>query len=160
MKEQRTVKASAKSGTDWKRLLSLTDKEIRSAVEADPEARPTDVNFWKKGEGCLAAAEADRHNQAGCRPAWLAAAAKGLSNKDQRRAANLHGSAQIVMVGTEEQKGAAARRQSGQELAGSLGGAIDTAPVLQEFLKEALVEIREADFLAEPPFAMPMERGL
>jgi len=53
MKEQRTGKALVKSGTDWKRLLSLTDKEIRSAVEADPEARPTDANFWKKAKVTL-----------------------------------------------------------------------------------------------------------
>jgi len=39
MKEQHTGKASAKGGTDWKRLRSLSDTEIRSAVEADPEAR-------------------------------------------------------------------------------------------------------------------------
>jgi uncharacterized protein (DUF4415 family) len=36
--------------TDWNRLRSLSDKEIRSAIEADPEARPTDVDFWKKAK--------------------------------------------------------------------------------------------------------------
>ena len=54
MKEQHTDKASAKGGkTDWKRLDSLSDKEIRSAIEADPEARPTDANFWKKARVTL-----------------------------------------------------------------------------------------------------------
>jgi len=53
MKEKRTGKASAKGGTDWKRVHSLTGKEIRSAVEADPEAQPTDVNFWKKAKVVL-----------------------------------------------------------------------------------------------------------
>jgi len=54
MKEQRTGKASAKSeSTDWKRLRSLTDKQIRTALETDPEARPTDVNFWKKAKVAL-----------------------------------------------------------------------------------------------------------
>ena len=54
MKEQHTGKASAKGGTtDWKRLDSLSDKEIRSAIEADPEARPTDANFWKKAKVTL-----------------------------------------------------------------------------------------------------------
>lgn len=49
MKERHTGKVSAKSHTtDWKRLGDLSDKEIRSAIEADPEARPTDANFWKK----------------------------------------------------------------------------------------------------------------
>ena len=46
MKEQHTGKASAKPGkTDWKRLGSLSGKKIRNAIEADPEARPTDANF-------------------------------------------------------------------------------------------------------------------
>lgn len=54
LKEQHTDKASAKGGTtDWKRLASLSDKEIRSAIEADPEARPTDANFWKKAKVTL-----------------------------------------------------------------------------------------------------------
>ena len=57
MKERHTGKASAgkdKGGTtDWKRLGSLSDKEIRRAVDADPEARPTDVNFWKKAKVTL-----------------------------------------------------------------------------------------------------------
>ena len=54
MKERHTGKASAKGGTtDWKRLDSLSDKEIRSAIEADPEARPTDANFWKKAKVML-----------------------------------------------------------------------------------------------------------
>src|ERR1017187_6161161 len=54
MKEQHTDKASAKGGTtDWKRLDSLRDKEIRSAIEAEPEARPTDANFWKKAKVTL-----------------------------------------------------------------------------------------------------------
>jgi len=54
MKEQHTGKASAKGGkTDWKRLDSLSEKEIRSAIEADPEARPTDANFWKKAKVTL-----------------------------------------------------------------------------------------------------------
>ena len=53
MKERPTRKASLKGGTDWKRLRTLTDKEIRSAVETDPEARPTDANFWKKAKVAL-----------------------------------------------------------------------------------------------------------
>ncbi len=53
MKEQPTGNAPAKGGTDWKRLRSLTDKEIKSAVEADPGAEPTDVKFWKKAKVVL-----------------------------------------------------------------------------------------------------------
>jgi hypothetical protein len=48
MKEKHTGKATAKSGaTDWNRLRTLSEKDIRAAVEADPEARSTDANFWK-----------------------------------------------------------------------------------------------------------------
>lgn len=36
---------------------------------------------------------------------------------------------------------------------------ITTEPAQEQALREALVEIRDADFLVEPPFAMPMERG-
>jgi uncharacterized protein (DUF4415 family) len=51
MKKQRTGKASAKhSATEWKRLRALSDEAIRSAVKADPEARPTDADFWKQAK--------------------------------------------------------------------------------------------------------------
>ena len=53
MKEQHTGKASAKVGTDWNRLRALTDKGIRRSIESDPEARPIDVNFWKKAKVVL-----------------------------------------------------------------------------------------------------------
>jgi homoserine dehydrogenase len=36
---------------------------------------------------------------------------------------------------------------------------ITTEPAKEQSLRDALLEIREADFLVEPPFAMPMERG-
>jgi uncharacterized protein (DUF4415 family) len=48
MKEKRTGIASHKELSDWKRLRSLSDRQIRRAVESDPDARPTDAEFWKK----------------------------------------------------------------------------------------------------------------
>ena len=48
MKEKRTGKSSVKPGTDWKRLGSLGDRQIRRSLERDSEARPTDAQFWKK----------------------------------------------------------------------------------------------------------------
>jgi len=36
---------------------------------------------------------------------------------------------------------------------------ITTEPAREQAIRDALVEIREADFLVEAPFAMPMERG-
>ena len=53
MKEQHTGKALAKAGTNWKHLRVLSDNNSRSSIESDPEARPTDVNFWKKAKVVL-----------------------------------------------------------------------------------------------------------
>ena len=47
MQEKPTGRVSIKDATDWKRLRSLTDKDIRRAIRVDPEAHPTDTNFWK-----------------------------------------------------------------------------------------------------------------
>ncbi len=47
MKEKRTGISSAKEGSDWRRVRALTDRQIRRAIETDPEARPTDRDFWK-----------------------------------------------------------------------------------------------------------------
>jgi uncharacterized protein (DUF4415 family) len=53
MNEKPTGKASAKTLTDWKRLRSLSEREITNALEKDPEARPTDASFWKKAKVVL-----------------------------------------------------------------------------------------------------------
>lgn len=37
---------------------------------------------------------------------------------------------------------------------------VTTEPAREQAIREALIEIRSADFLIEPPFAMPMQRGL
>ena len=55
MKEKRIGKPLVEEGTDWKRLRSLSDRRIRHAIENDPEARPTDVEFWKKARVVLPA---------------------------------------------------------------------------------------------------------
>ncbi len=46
-------KTSAKTPTNWRRLRSLSDREVRNAIEKDPEARPTDAGFWKKAKVVL-----------------------------------------------------------------------------------------------------------
>ena len=33
--------------TDWRRLQQMSDEEVHAAVAADPDARPTDEEFWK-----------------------------------------------------------------------------------------------------------------
>jgi hypothetical protein len=47
MKEKRIGKTSVKEGADWERLRALSDGRVRRAIESDPEARPTDAEFWK-----------------------------------------------------------------------------------------------------------------
>jgi uncharacterized protein (DUF4415 family) len=44
----KTSKASkAKRGTNWDKLRQMSDEEIHAGIEADPDARPTDEEFWK-----------------------------------------------------------------------------------------------------------------
>jgi uncharacterized protein (DUF4415 family) len=44
----KTSKASkAKRGTDWERLHQMSAAEIHTGIEADPDAHPTDEDFWK-----------------------------------------------------------------------------------------------------------------
>ena len=57
MKQKRIGKTAAKERTDWNRLRSLSDHQIRGAIERDPEARPTDAEFWKKARVVLPAAK-------------------------------------------------------------------------------------------------------
>lgn len=48
MKGKRTGRVSEKAGTDWKRLRARSDRQIRRSLEQDPEARPSDAEFWKQ----------------------------------------------------------------------------------------------------------------
>src|SRR5438552_17420705 len=44
----KTSKASkTKRGTDWRKLRQISDAEIHAGLEADPDAHPTDEEFWK-----------------------------------------------------------------------------------------------------------------
>jgi uncharacterized protein (DUF4415 family) len=45
-KDNGSARKSA-TGTDWNRLRRQTPAEIRRAILADPDARPTDAAFWK-----------------------------------------------------------------------------------------------------------------
>jgi uncharacterized protein (DUF4415 family) len=48
MSEKLTGKTStAKETTDWEKLHTITDEEIRAAIESDPEIHSTDKSFWK-----------------------------------------------------------------------------------------------------------------
>jgi uncharacterized protein (DUF4415 family) len=51
MKEKRIVVRSrprASGGkTDWRRVSAMTEAEITRAARPDPDAQPTDAEFWK-----------------------------------------------------------------------------------------------------------------
>jgi len=57
MGEKRTGESSVQARSDWKRLRSLSDVQNRRAIERDPEARPTDAEFWKKARVVIPAAK-------------------------------------------------------------------------------------------------------
>jgi uncharacterized protein (DUF4415 family) len=40
-------KSKANQGTDWDRLRNMSDAAVHAAVEADPDAHPTDEEFWR-----------------------------------------------------------------------------------------------------------------
>lgn len=40
-------------GTDWDKLRSMSDKYIHEAIVSDPEANPTDEDFWKTADVVL-----------------------------------------------------------------------------------------------------------
>ena len=40
--------SKTKPKTDWRRLRSITDDEIRAAIIDDPDAQPTDEAFWRE----------------------------------------------------------------------------------------------------------------
>src|SRR5579864_1270461 len=66
MKEKRTGRSSVKKGTDWKRLRSQSDRQIRRAIESDPEARPANAEFWKKARVVIPASDWMRTFSNGC----------------------------------------------------------------------------------------------
>jgi uncharacterized protein (DUF4415 family) len=46
MSKKRTANTS-KRKTDWKRFDAMSERKVRSGIEADPDAHPTDEEFWK-----------------------------------------------------------------------------------------------------------------
>ena len=51
MKEERTGNASEpKDRTNWAKLRNMSDAAIHAALEADPDATPTDEDFWKTAD--------------------------------------------------------------------------------------------------------------
>ena len=58
MKEKRTGARSRRRTSDkgWqRRLAAMSDREINEAARADPDAQPTDLEFWKNAQVILPA---------------------------------------------------------------------------------------------------------
>ncbi len=55
MKDITTGKKSrvAECETDWDKLRAMSDAEVHAAIESDPDAHPTDEEFWKDAEVVL-----------------------------------------------------------------------------------------------------------
>ena len=54
MKDVSTGKTSKPTlGTDWDRLRRISDAETHAAILSDPDARPTDEEFWKTAQVVL-----------------------------------------------------------------------------------------------------------
>ena len=55
MKDATTGKKSkvTKDGTDWERLRAVSDADVHAAIETDPDAHPTDEEFWKDAKVVL-----------------------------------------------------------------------------------------------------------
>ena len=51
MNEKPTIKRSAadrrKGKTDWRQVDALSEEEIEEAARSDPDAQPTEAEFWK-----------------------------------------------------------------------------------------------------------------
>ena len=47
MKERRIGTRSMKARSDWDRVRSLNDDQLRRAIETDADVYPTDSDFWK-----------------------------------------------------------------------------------------------------------------
>jgi uncharacterized protein (DUF4415 family) len=44
---RRTLGEVRKGKTDWARVKAMTEEEIDAAARSDPDAQPTDFEFWK-----------------------------------------------------------------------------------------------------------------
>ncbi len=49
MRKKRTSTIS-KGKTDWRRVDALTDERVRRGIDEDPDAHPTDEEFWKNAK--------------------------------------------------------------------------------------------------------------
>jgi uncharacterized protein (DUF4415 family) len=43
-------KSKDKLGTDWDKLRNMSDAAVHAAIEADPDAHPTDEEFWQDAQ--------------------------------------------------------------------------------------------------------------
>ena len=51
MNDALTGKASkVEESTDWDKVKNLTSAAIRAGIDNDPDAQPTDIEFWQKAK--------------------------------------------------------------------------------------------------------------
>jgi hypothetical protein len=50
MGKKHTSNNTSKLKTDWDQFCDLTDEQVRTGIEDDPDAHRTDEDFWKKAE--------------------------------------------------------------------------------------------------------------
>jgi hypothetical protein len=68
MKEKHTGETLPKERTNWERLPSRSDRQIRRGIEMDPDARPTDIEFWKKARVVIPESETTDYDAIRCGP--------------------------------------------------------------------------------------------
>ena len=47
---RRSLASRRRGKTDWERVGAMTEEEIDDAAIGDPDAQPTDMEFWKDAE--------------------------------------------------------------------------------------------------------------
>lgn len=47
---KRSPGSARKGKTDWGRVAALSDQEVFAAAKNDPDAQPTDAEFWKDAQ--------------------------------------------------------------------------------------------------------------
>jgi uncharacterized protein (DUF4415 family) len=54
MKEKHIIRRpqgeARKGKTDWRRVAALSEKQVIAAAKSDPDAEPTDAEFWKNAQ--------------------------------------------------------------------------------------------------------------
>ena len=47
---RRSPESARKGKTEWRRVGALSESEVTEAAKSDPDAQPTDADFWKSAQ--------------------------------------------------------------------------------------------------------------